>query len=94
MSRRSVRPLLVDTSAFYARFVDNAPRHDAAQAVFEAVCRSFDRFDDQTISFIDHSIAVLSRSRNIDHVFAFDDDFRTFDLTLVPEDTGEGVPSG
>lgn len=153
MSRRSVRPLLVDTSAFYARFVDNAPRHDAAQAVFEgirngdlpyrplvtssyvvsetatlllrkashevasdavdrirqsrlvsivhpdeagfeAVCRSFDRFDDQTISFVDHSIAVLSRSRNIDHVFAFDDDFRTFDLTLVPEDTGEGVPSG
>jgi predicted nucleic acid-binding protein len=150
MSRRSVTPLFVDTSAFYARFVDNAPRHDAAQAVFDgiqsgelpyrplltsnyvvsetatlllrkashaaasealdhvrrsrlirvvhpeettfdAVCRSFDRFDDQQISFVDHSTAVLSRQRDIDHVFAFDDDFRTFDLTLVPEDTGEGT---
>jgi predicted nucleic acid-binding protein len=149
MSRRSVTPLFVDTSAFYARFVDNAQRHDAARAVFdgiqsgalpyrplvtsnyvvsetatlllrkashiaaseavdhiresrlirvvhpeetafEAICRSFDRFDDQQISFVDHSTAVLSSQRDIDHVFAFDDDFRTFGFTLVPDDTGEG----
>jgi len=152
MSRRSATPLFVDTSAFYARFVDNTPRHDTVQAVFDgihdgelpyrplftssyvvselgtlllrkashatangaidtirdsrlvsvvhpeettfdAVCRSFDRFDDQQISFVDHSTAVLSRQRNIDHVLTLDDDFRTFGFTLVPEDTGDAGPS-
>lgn len=150
MSRRSVTPLFVDTSAFYARFVENAPRHEAATAVFDAVgtgdlpyrplltssyvlselatllvrkashavasdalervrasnlvsvlhpgasefarvCRSFDRFDDQQISFVDHSTAALARDRDVEHVFAFDDDFRTLGLTLVPEDTGDAT---
>lgn len=153
MSRRSVTPLFVDTSALYARFVDNSPRHDAAMAVFDGIgsgelpyrplvtsnfvcselatlllrkathhvasdalarireseivtvvhpdetafadtCRSFARFDDQQISFADHSTTVLAQRSDIDHVFTFDDDFRTFDLTLVPEDTGEARSMG
>lgn len=148
MSRRGATPLFVDTSAFYARFVDNSPRHDAAAAVFDGirsgdlayrplvtssfvcselatlllrksshavasdalerirasrvvsiahpetdtfadVCRSFHRFDDQQISFVDHSTAVLAERRDVDHVFTFDDDFRTFGLTLVPGDTSD-----
>jgi predicted nucleic acid-binding protein len=150
MTRRSATPLLADSSAFYAHFVENAPRHDAARSVFEgiesgtlpyrplvvpsyvlselatllvrkashtvasdalervrassvvsvvhpdattfdAVCESFDRYDDQQISFVDHSIATLARERDINHVFTFDDDFRTFDLTIVPADTGEAA---
>lgn len=148
MTRRSVTPLIVDSSALYAHFVENSTRHGAARAVFdgiqsgdlpyrplvtpsyvlselatlllrksshalasdvltrtqsssifsivhpdrsefEAVCRSFDRFDDQQISFVDHSIATLARQRDIEHVFTFDDDFRVFDLTIVPADTLE-----
>ncbi|MFB6152421.1 MAG: type II toxin-antitoxin system VapC family toxin [Haloarculaceae archaeon] len=148
MTPRSATPLFVDTSAFYARFVDNAPRHEAARAVFDGIgdgdlpyrplvtsgyvlaelatlllrkashavaadaldrvrassvvtvvhpeesafvetVRSFDRFDDQEISFVDHSTAVLAGRRGIDRVFTFDDDFRVFDLALVPGDTGD-----
>lgn len=146
MSQRAT-PLFVDTSAFYARFVENAPRHERAMAVFDGIADgevpyrplvtssyvlselatlllrkaghevaanavswvvesdrtvvlhpgaaefdatrgSFERYDDQDVSFVDHSTVVLARARDVDHVFAFDDDFRTFDLTLVPEETG------
>ncbi|QLH77042.1 type II toxin-antitoxin system VapC family toxin [Halosimplex rubrum] len=148
MTPRSATPLFVDTSAFYAHFVENAPRHGEARGVFDgirtddlpyrplvtssyvlselatlllrktsqtvasdalerirsssvvsivhpnesefaAVCQSFERFDDQRISFVDHSIAVLARQRGVEHVFAFDDDFRVFDLAVVPADTGD-----
>lgn len=147
MSGPGATPLFVDTSAFYARFVENAPRHDRAMAVFDgirdgslafrplytsgyvlaelatlllrkaphdvavdavervrrsdavsvlhpgaeafaATCRSFGRFDDQQISFADHASAVLADARDVDHVFAFDDDFRTLGLTLVPDEIG------
>lgn len=148
MSRRGATPLFVDTSAFYARFVENAPRHGRAMTVFDgikdgsipyrplytssyvlselttlllrkashgvafdaldriresdsvhvvhpgkeafaAACRSFERYDDQQISFVDHASGVLARSRDVEHVFAFDDDFRTLDLTVVPDGTAE-----
>lgn len=141
----SARPLFVDTSAFYAHFVANAPRHERARAVFDGVrdgdlayrplyttgyvlselatllvrkashetavdalervrtspsvsvlhpngetfdatCSVFDRYDDQQISFVDHLTGVLARERNVDHVFAFDDDFRTLGFRLVPAD--------
>lgn len=148
MSVRSARPLFVDTSALYARFVANAPRHDAATAlfraireadrpfrplltsnyvcselatlllrkaghdvadralqtvrssdalevlhpnagVFEDICTSFRRYDDHQISFADHATAVLADRHDVAHVFAFDDDFRRFDLTVVPADLPE-----
>ncbi|GAA0233257.1 type II toxin-antitoxin system VapC family toxin [Halobaculum roseum] len=53
---------------------------------FEAVCAEFERFDDQQISFVDHTTGVLARERNVDHVFAFDSDFRTLGFSLVPDD--------
>lgn len=140
-------PLFVDTGAFYARFVENAPRHERAMAVFDgirdgslsfgplytsahvlaelatlllrkarhavavdavdrirgsgavrvaypdettfaAACRSFERFDDQQITLVDHASATIAANNDVEHVFGFDDDFRTLGLRLVPADTG------
>jgi len=46
----------------------------------------FADYDDQTISFVDHTTAALADDRNVSHVFAFDDDFRTLGFTVVPGD--------
>lgn len=148
MTQDGARPLLVDTSALYARFVENAPRHEAAMALFESTrqgerayrplytssdvcselaalllrkaghgvasecldavrtsdaidvvhlgdeefertCASFATYDDQQISFVDHSTAVLADRFDVETVFAFDDDCRTFDLGIVPADLSE-----
>lgn len=145
MSGTDTTPLVVDTGAFFAYFVANAPRHDRAQAVmnaiqdgdlrfrpiyttgyvlgelttlllrktdheqamdalqrvraspavavrhidaaqFDAACSEFDRFDDQQISFVDHTTGVLARDVDAEHVFAFDSDFRTLGFSLVPAD--------
>lgn len=57
---------------------------------FDRTCEQFTRYDDQQISFVDHSSAVLAEHRGIDHVFTFDrSDFRTLGFTVVPDDTGE-----
>ncbi|ACV11727.1 PilT protein domain protein [Halorhabdus utahensis DSM 12940] len=145
MSGAGATPLFVDTGAFFASFVSNAPRHDQARAVmdaigddrlhfrplyttnyvlselatlvlrkagherasatlswirdsdavtilhpdattFGAVCAAFDRYDDQQISFVDHATATLAREHDVEYVFAFDTDFRTLGLSLVPAD--------
>lgn len=145
MSGQRATPIFVDTSAFYAYFVDNAPRHDRSRAVmnaiqtgdlrfrpiytsgyvlselttlilrkathgtavdtlrsvresdaitvlhpndgqFETVCDSFEQFDDQQISFVDHTTATLADTVGATHIFAFDSDFRTLGFSLVPED--------
>lgn len=57
---------------------------------FDAAATQFAAYDDQEISFVDHTTAVLAADRDIDHVFAFDDDFRTLGFTVVPDD--ETVP--
>ncbi|MDZ7687982.1 MAG: PIN domain-containing protein [Halobacteriales archaeon] len=44
----------------------------------------FERYDDQRISFVDHTSAVLCEEREIDRVFGFDSDFRTLGFELVP----------
>lgn len=49
----------------------------------------FVEYDDQQISFIDHLNGVLSAEFDIDHIFAFEDDFATLGLTRVPVDTGD-----
>jgi predicted nucleic acid-binding protein len=57
------------------------------RATFEAAAAQFEQYDDQEISFVDHTTAVLADERNVEHVFAFDGDFRTLDFTVIPEDT-------
>ncbi len=47
------------------------------------------RTGDRAVSFVDHTTAVLADERDVDHVFAFDDDFRTLGFTVVPADTGQ-----
>lgn len=51
---------------------------------FEATAAEFERYDDQAIPFTDHATAVLAADRDVEHVFAFDDDFETLGLTVVP----------
>lgn len=58
-------------------------------ATFGTVREEFARYDDQQISFVDHTSGVLAAARDIDRVFAFDSDFRTLGFTVVPDDTGE-----
>lgn len=70
-----------DTESF------NVVRADAA--AFMDARAEFDRYDDQKITLVDHLTAVLADERGVEHVFAFDGDFRTLGFTLVPEDTGE-----
>jgi len=58
--------------------------------VFDRTCEQFARYDDQQISFVDHSSAILADDRDIECVFTFDQtDFRTLGFTVVPDDTGE-----
>ncbi|WP_324665387.1 type II toxin-antitoxin system VapC family toxin [Haloarcula sediminis] len=56
------------------------------RATFEAAAEQFADYDDQEISFVDHTTSILADERDIEHVFAFDGDFRTLGFTLVPED--------
>lgn len=53
---------------------------------FDAATARFVDYDDQEISFVDHASAVLAEEHDVEHVFAFDDDFRTLGFTLVPSD--------
>jgi predicted nucleic acid-binding protein len=58
--------------------------------LFERACQQFETYDDQTISFVDHTSAVLATAHDVDHVFTFDTtDFSTLGFTVVPRDTGE-----
>jgi predicted nucleic acid-binding protein len=59
------------------------------QRPFETAAEQFGEYDDQEISFVDHTTAVLAEEHSVDHVFAFDSDFRALGLSVVPEDTGE-----
>ncbi|WP_226010922.1 type II toxin-antitoxin system VapC family toxin [Halomicrobium salinisoli] len=56
------------------------------EATFASAVEQFRAYDDQQISFVDHTTAVLATERDIDHVFAFDSDFRALEFSLVPED--------
>jgi predicted nucleic acid-binding protein len=57
---------------------------------FDRTCDEFARYDDQQISFVDHSSAVLATDHDIEHVFTFDrTDFRTLGFTVVPADTDD-----
>ena len=58
---------------------------------FDTALEQFEQYDDQTISFVDHTTAVLAAERDIDHVLGFDKDFQTLGFTRVPVDTGLDV---
>jgi predicted nucleic acid-binding protein len=60
------------------------------RATFGAAADQFEQYDDQAISFVDHTTGVLADERDVDHVFAFDGDFRTLGFTVVPTDVGLG----
>ncbi|MDS0475710.1 PIN domain-containing protein [Natrinema sp. 1APR25-10V2] len=69
--------------------IRNSPAFTVVQPTddeFAAACRQFDRYDDQQITLVDHLTAALAAERSTDHVFAFDSDFRTLGLTLVPDE--------
>ena len=56
------------------------------KSTFEAATAQFIDYDDQQISFVDHTTSILAAERDIEHVFAFDSDFRTLGFSLVPDD--------
>ncbi|TMT86981.1 PIN domain-containing protein [Haloterrigena sp. H1] len=56
------------------------------ESQFESVCDEFERFDDQQISFVDHTTSTLASEFDAEHIFAFDSDFRTLGFSLVPDD--------
>jgi predicted nucleic acid-binding protein len=56
------------------------------EPAFDAACDELARYDDQQISFVDCTSSVLAGSRDVEHVFAFDSDFRTLGFELVPDD--------
>ncbi|WP_132060450.1 type II toxin-antitoxin system VapC family toxin [Halorussus amylolyticus] len=53
---------------------------------FETAAGQFVDYDDQQISFVDHTTSVLAAERDIEHILAFDSDFRTLGFSLVPAD--------
>ena len=57
---------------------------------FDRTCDEFARYDDQQISFVDHTSSVLADARGVEHVFTFDGDFHTLGFTVVPGGTGDG----
>ncbi|WEL16329.1 PIN domain containing protein [Halorhabdus sp. SVX81] len=61
-----------------------------SRSAFEAAAGQFEDYDDQEISFVDHTTAMLAEERSVDHVFAFDSDFRTLGFSLVPDDATVG----
>jgi len=64
---------------------------EVTEPLFERTAEQFATYDDQQISFVDHLNAVLSDEFDIEHIFAFEEDFNTLGLTRVPVDTGDAV---
>ncbi|WP_123620053.1 type II toxin-antitoxin system VapC family toxin [Halorubrum sp. CSM-61] len=58
----------------------------ASKSAFETATEQFVDYDDQDISFVDHTSSVLADTHDIEHIFAFDSDFRTLGFSLVPDD--------
>lgn len=62
---------------------------EVTEPIFDRTAEQFAAYDDQRISFVDHLNSVLGAEFDIDHIFAFEDDFRTLGMTRVPVDTGD-----
>jgi predicted nucleic acid-binding protein len=56
------------------------------EPAFETAAAQFVDYDGQQISFVDHTTSILASERGVEHIFAFDSDFRTLGFSLVPDD--------
>jgi uncharacterized protein len=74
-----VYPLVIETRSRHTHPI-------CPDLLFDLVVVKFERYDNQQISFVDHTSAVLAREYEIEHIFAFDRDFTTLGLTRVPAD--------
>lgn len=54
------------------------------EVAFDRAATRFAEWEDQEISFVDHTTSVLARERDIEHVFSFDGDFETLGFSIVP----------
>jgi predicted nucleic acid-binding protein len=54
------------------------------EAIWTAALDIFRQYEDQRLSFTDCTSFVLAQTHSIDQVFAFDDHFRMFGLTVRP----------
>ncbi|WP_436936146.1 type II toxin-antitoxin system VapC family toxin [Halovenus marina] len=78
-----------DTAARALRTIRESESINTApveRSTFRAAAEQFESYDDQQISFVDHTSSVLADERDISHIFAFDSDFRTLGFALVPAD--------
>lgn len=57
---------------------------DETDEAFETAGERLGSYRDHGISFTDHLNAVLMEREHVDHVFAYDDDYNQFGLTVVP----------
>ncbi|MEF8774957.1 MAG: PIN domain-containing protein [Haloarculaceae archaeon] len=55
------------------------------EPAFETAAAQYENYDDQQISFVDHTTSILAEERDIEHVFGFDSDVSTMGFTLIPE---------
>ncbi len=62
---------------------------EVTEELFARTADQFAAYENQCISFVDHLNSVLAEAFDIDHIFAFEADFRTLGLTRVPVDTGD-----
>lgn len=62
---------------------------EVTEPLFDRTVEQFAAYDDQEISFVDHLNSVLGGEFDVEHVFAFEEDFRTLGMTRVPVDTGD-----
>lgn len=56
------------------------------RSAFEKAVEQFGDYDDQSISFVDHTTTILADERDINHIFAFNSDFQTLGFAVVPGD--------
>ncbi|MFP8954625.1 hypothetical protein ACLI4Z_16905 (plasmid) [Natrialbaceae archaeon A-arb3/5] len=64
----------------------NFVTRNTLHTTFNAAAAQFETYDDQEISVVNQTTAVLADERDIEHVFAFDNDFRTLGFSLVPDE--------
>jgi predicted nucleic acid-binding protein len=62
---------------------------EVTEQIFARTVEQFAAYSDQETSFVDHLNAVCGEEFDIEHIFAFEEDFRTLGMTRVPVDTGE-----
>jgi predicted nucleic acid-binding protein len=56
------------------------------RSTFESAAEQFENYEDQQISFVDHTTSIIADEHDVERIFAFDSDFRTLGFSLVPGD--------